>query len=35
MNKLVAQVDLDGKKVEDVTAAWISANEARWKEWLK
>lgn len=35
MNKMVAAVDLDGKKLEDVVAAWMLANEGRWKEWIK
>ena len=35
MNKMVAEVDLDGKKVEDVAKEWMTANEARWKDWIK
>ncbi|OJT99501.1 MAG: ABC transporter [Rhizobium sp. 63-7] len=35
MGAMIAKVDLDGKKVEDVTAEWIAANEARWSEWIK
>jgi glycine betaine/proline transport system substrate-binding protein len=35
MNKLVGEVDLDGKKVEDVAKEWMAANDARWKEWIK
>ena len=31
---MVAAVDLDGKKLEDVVAKWIDANEARWKAWI-
>ena len=27
---MIAEVDLDGKKVEDVVADWMAANEARW-----
>ena len=27
------EVDLDGKTIEDVAAAWIAANEADWKAW--
>jgi len=34
MGGLITQVDIDGKKVEDVVAAWIMANEARWKGWI-
>ena len=28
---LMGEVDVDGKKVEDVVAAWMDANEAVWK----
>jgi glycine betaine/proline transport system substrate-binding protein len=35
MNKMVVEVDLDGKEVDAVVAEWIAANEARWQEWLK
>lgn len=31
---LITQVDLEGKKVEDVVADWITANESRWKTWI-
>jgi glycine betaine/proline transport system substrate-binding protein len=30
---LAGQVDLDGKKLEDVADAWINANEAKWRAW--
>jgi len=32
---LIVQVDLEKKKLEDVVAAWIKDNEARWKAWLQ
>ncbi|BCH27437.1 ABC transporter [Mesorhizobium sp. L-8-10] len=35
MGQMITKVDLDGKKVEDVVAEWIGANEARWSEWIK
>ena len=35
MNGLVGQVDLDGKKVEDVVADWVARNEATWKKWIE
>jgi glycine betaine/proline transport system substrate-binding protein len=35
MGAMVSAVDLDGKTVEDVVAAWMAANEARWSEWIK
>jgi glycine betaine/proline transport system substrate-binding protein len=31
---LISQVDLQGRKVEDVVAEWITANEARWRGWI-
>jgi glycine betaine/proline transport system substrate-binding protein len=34
MGGLITQVDLDGKKVEDVVAAWMTANETRWQAWI-
>ncbi len=35
LNKLSGQVDLDGKSIDDVAAAWVSANEATWKKWAE
>ncbi len=35
MGAMVAAVDLDGKKVEEVVADWVGKNEARWKTWIK
>jgi glycine betaine/proline transport system substrate-binding protein len=35
MSQLIVQVDLEKKKLEDVVAAWIKDNEARWKAWLQ
>ena len=35
LNKMSGEVDLEGKSMDDVAAAWISANEAKWKEWAK
>ncbi len=32
---LVGQVDLEGRKVEDVVAAWMKANESTWKKWTE
>mgnify|MGYP002078567972 CR=1 FL=1 len=34
MGELIAKVDLEGQKVEDVVAAWMQENEATWKAWL-
>jgi glycine betaine/proline transport system substrate-binding protein len=35
MNKMVGEVDLDGKEVDAVVTEWIAANEDRWKAWLQ
>jgi glycine betaine/proline transport system substrate-binding protein len=35
MGKLVGEVDLDGKSVEDVTAEWMSSNKSTWQSWIK
>nr|WP_306266958.1 ABC transporter substrate-binding protein [Pararhizobium sp. IMCC3301] len=35
MGDMVANVDLEGEKLEDVVAAWMTTNEARWQEWIK
>jgi len=34
MGAMVADVDLNGKSVDDVVAAWMSANESVWKAWV-
>ncbi len=34
MGKMITEVDLNGKKVEEVVAAWMAANEARWSAWI-
>ncbi len=34
MNTMVGEVDLDGKKIDDVVAAWMDANEDRWSKWI-
>jgi glycine betaine/proline transport system substrate-binding protein len=34
MNAMVGEVDLEGKEVDAVVAAWIASNEDRWKAWL-
>ncbi len=34
MGAMVAAVDLEGKKVEDVVADWMAKNEDRWKAWI-
>ena len=35
LNKLSGEVDLEGKTMEDVAAAWVDANEAKWKAWAQ
>ena len=35
MGAMVAAVDLEGKKVEDVVKAWRDANKDRWMKWLQ
>ncbi len=35
MGAMITDVDVNGKKLEDVVAAWMTANEARWSEWVK
>ncbi len=34
MNTMVGEVDLDGKKIDDVVAAWMDANQDRWGKWI-
>lgn len=35
MGQMVGEVDLGGKSVDDVVAAWMAANESRWSTWIK
>ena len=35
MNKMVVEVDLDGKEVDAVVAEWVAKNEDRWKKWIE
>jgi len=32
---MVGEVDLDGKKMDDVVETWLKANEATWKGWTQ
>ena len=34
MGDMVAKVDLEGKRVEDVVSEWMTKNEDRWKKWI-
>ena len=31
---LGGEVDVQGKTIEDVAAAWVQANEATWRPWV-
>ncbi len=35
MAKMIAAVDLEGAKLEDVVADWMAKNEDRWSGWIK
>ncbi len=35
LNKMSGQVDLESKSMDEVAAAWVTANEAKWREWAK
>ncbi len=35
LNKMSGEVDLDGKTIEEVAAAWVDANEAKWRAWAQ
>ena len=35
LNAMSGQIDLEGKTIEDVAAAWVAANEAKWKAWAQ
>jgi glycine betaine/proline transport system substrate-binding protein len=34
MGDMIAAVDLDGRKLEEVVDEWMAANEDRWKGWI-
>jgi glycine betaine/proline transport system substrate-binding protein len=34
MGAMVADVDLNGKSVDEVVAAWMADNESTWKGWI-
>jgi glycine betaine/proline transport system substrate-binding protein len=33
MSGLIVKVDLEGEKIDDVVAGWLSANESKWQAW--
>lgn len=35
MGNMITEIDLDGKKLDDVVAAWMTKNESRWQAWVK
>ena len=35
MGQMVAEVDLDGRSLEDVVADWMSSKSSRWQTWIK
>lgn len=35
MGNLIAEVDLEGKPIEEVVAKWLADNEAVWKKWTQ
>ena len=35
MGQLIVEVDLDGKDLDGVVAAWIDKNKSRWQGWIK
>ena len=35
MGQMVAEVDLDGRSLEDVVADWMNSNSSRWQSWIK
>ena len=34
MGSMITEIDLNGKKLEDVVADWMANNEDRWKSWI-
>ncbi len=34
MGRMVGEVDVDGKSIDDVVDEWMDANEATWKGWI-
>ncbi len=34
MANMIVEVDLNGKKLDDVVSAWIGQNEKRWRTWI-
>ena len=35
LNAMSGEIDLDGKSIEEVAAAWVDANEEKWRAWAK
>ena len=34
MGNLIADVDLEGRKVDEVVAQWVKENQATWNSWI-
>ncbi len=34
MGAMITEVDLNGKSVDEVVAAWLDANQSRWEAWI-
>ncbi|NQU58306.1 MAG: ABC transporter substrate-binding protein, partial [Rhodospirillales bacterium] len=35
MSQMIVDIDLDGKKLEDVVDTWMAKNKSRWQAWIK
>ena len=35
LNTMSGQVDLENKSIDDVAAAWVAANESKWRAWAQ
>ena len=35
MGAMVAEVDLNGRKLEDVVGEWMANNETKWQDWIQ
>ncbi|MBC8269695.1 MAG: ABC transporter substrate-binding protein, partial [Rhodospirillaceae bacterium] len=35
MSQMIVEVDLNGKKLENVVDAWMANNKGRWESWIK
>ena len=35
MGQMITEIDIEGKNLDDVVAAWMDANQDRWKAWIQ